>query len=101
MSFPPLQGHYTWVIRRWHWLSAQQRGPGSGLSTMLLRAPTSAALLLLPLPPLLALLLGAGESRAHRGIGWQLSLHIKTAHLPGCGPGCRWWERVEELGSVP
>ncbi|XP_031241805.1 coiled-coil domain-containing glutamate-rich protein 2 [Mastomys coucha] len=49
-------------IRRWHWLSAQQRGPGSGLSTMLLRAPTSAALLLLPLPPLLALLLGAASS---------------------------------------
>lgn len=38
---------------------------------MLLRVTTSAALLLLPLPPLLALLLGAGESRAHRGIGWQ------------------------------
>lgn len=40
------------------------------------RAPTSAVLLLLP--PLLALLLGTGESTARRGIRWQAS-------IPGAG----------------
>lgn len=40
------------------------------------RASTSEVLLLLP--PLLALLLGTGESRVHRGIRWQAS-------IPGAG----------------
>lgn len=55
---------------------------------MPLRAPTSAALLLLPLAPLLALLLGPGESTTW--CGRAVYLGSELAHVAGAGGGWGW-----------
>lgn len=75
MSLPPLQATGT-GYKELPRCPAQRQAPWSGRPTMQSRGPAS-VLWLLPLPLLLALLLGAGECRTWRGHPLQ----------PARGPG--------------